>query len=113
MKAMRLEAKDLPRLEKALRLPAGRLGTPRDLGAAVLYFASPGGPVGDRTVHPRLGRWVMPESMKVALRARAKEAPGEPDFGSEAEKVADPAPGQVLAAPRDDVARCGAARTGR
>jgi NAD(P)-dependent dehydrogenase (short-subunit alcohol dehydrogenase family) len=41
MKAMRLEAKDLPRLEKALRLPAGRLGTPRDLGAAVLYLASP------------------------------------------------------------------------
>lgn len=41
MKAMKLEAKDLPRLERALRLPAGRLGTPRDLGAAVLYFASP------------------------------------------------------------------------
>lgn len=41
MKAMKLEASDLPRLEKALRLPAGRLGTPRDLGAAVLYFASP------------------------------------------------------------------------
>ncbi len=41
MKAMKLEAQDLPRLEKALRLPAGRLGTPRDLGAAVLYFASP------------------------------------------------------------------------
>jgi 3-oxoacyl-[acyl-carrier protein] reductase len=41
MKAMKLEARDLPRLEKALRLPSGRLGTPRDLGAAVLYFASP------------------------------------------------------------------------
>lgn len=41
MKAMKLQAADLPRLEKALRLPAGRLGTPRDLGAAVLYFASP------------------------------------------------------------------------
>jgi NAD(P)-dependent dehydrogenase (short-subunit alcohol dehydrogenase family) len=41
MEALRLEAKDLPRFERALRLPAGRLGTPRDLGAAVLYFASP------------------------------------------------------------------------
>jgi 3-oxoacyl-[acyl-carrier protein] reductase len=41
MKAMKLESKDLPRLDKALRLPAGRLGTPRDLGAAVLYLASP------------------------------------------------------------------------
>jgi len=41
MKAMKLTEADLPRLEKALRLPAGRLGTPRDLGAAVLYLASP------------------------------------------------------------------------
>jgi NAD(P)-dependent dehydrogenase (short-subunit alcohol dehydrogenase family) len=41
MKAMKLEDKDLPGLEKMLRLPAGRLGTPRDLGAAVLYLASP------------------------------------------------------------------------
>lgn len=41
MKAMKLEEKDLPGLEKMLRLPAGRLGTPRDLGAAVLYLASP------------------------------------------------------------------------
>jgi NAD(P)-dependent dehydrogenase (short-subunit alcohol dehydrogenase family) len=41
MKAMKLEEKDLPGLEKMLRLPAGRLGTPRDLGAAVLYLTSP------------------------------------------------------------------------
>jgi len=41
MKAMKLTDADLPRLEKALRLPAGRLGTPRDLGAAVLYLTSP------------------------------------------------------------------------
>jgi NAD(P)-dependent dehydrogenase (short-subunit alcohol dehydrogenase family) len=41
MKAMKLEDADLPRLEKALRLPAGRLGTPRDLGAAVLYLTAP------------------------------------------------------------------------
>jgi len=40
MKAMKLEEKDLPGLEKMLRLPAGRLGTPRDLGAAVLYLTS-------------------------------------------------------------------------
>ena len=41
MKAMNLEEADLPGLEKLLRLPAGRLGTPRDLGAAVLYLTSP------------------------------------------------------------------------
>jgi NAD(P)-dependent dehydrogenase (short-subunit alcohol dehydrogenase family) len=40
MKAMKLSDDDLPRLEKMLRLPAGRLGTPEDLGAAVLYFTS-------------------------------------------------------------------------
>lgn len=43
MKAMKLEEKDLPGLEKMLRLPAGRLGTPRDLGAAVLYLTSAAG----------------------------------------------------------------------
>ena len=32
---------DLPGIEKALQLPAGRLGTPRDLGAAALYLLSP------------------------------------------------------------------------
>ena len=42
MTALRLEDKDLPGLEKFLRLPAGRLGTPQDLGAAVLYLVSPG-----------------------------------------------------------------------
>ncbi len=41
MKAMKLSDDDVPRLEKALRLPAGRLGTPEDLGAAVLYLCSP------------------------------------------------------------------------
>ena len=40
MTALRLEDKDLPALEKRLRLPAGRLGTPEDLGAAVLYLVS-------------------------------------------------------------------------
>ena len=40
MKAMKLEDKDLPGFEKMIRLPAGRLGTPKDLGAAVLYFSS-------------------------------------------------------------------------
>ena len=42
MKAMRLTDDDLPKLEKMLRLPAGRLGTPEDLGAAALFLASPG-----------------------------------------------------------------------
>jgi NAD(P)-dependent dehydrogenase (short-subunit alcohol dehydrogenase family) len=41
MKALRLSDEQLPQLEKALRLPAGRLGTPEDLGAAALYLASP------------------------------------------------------------------------
>lgn len=40
MKAMQLKDEDLPGLEKMLRLPAGRLGTPEDLGAAVLYLSS-------------------------------------------------------------------------
>lgn len=40
MKAMNLTDEDLPRLEKMLRLPAGRLGTPEDLGAATLYLCS-------------------------------------------------------------------------
>ena len=42
MKAMQLSDDDLPRLEKALNLPAGRLGTPTDLGAAALFLVSPG-----------------------------------------------------------------------
>ena len=41
MKAMNLGEKDLPALNKALRTPSGRLGTPEDLGAAALYLASP------------------------------------------------------------------------
>ena len=41
MTAMKLEDNDLPALEKRLRLPMRRLGTPDDLGQAVLYFVSP------------------------------------------------------------------------
>ena len=41
MKALRLDEDDLPRFEKQMRLPAGRLGTPEDLGAAALYLVSP------------------------------------------------------------------------
>ena len=41
MKALRLEDDDLQKLEKMLRLPMRRLGTPEDLGQAVLYFVSP------------------------------------------------------------------------
>jgi len=40
MKALRLREEDLPNLAKNLRLPAGRLGTPEDLGAAALYLVS-------------------------------------------------------------------------
>jgi len=42
MQAMKLSDEDLPNLEKMLNLPAGRLGTPEDLGAAALFLASPG-----------------------------------------------------------------------
>ena len=41
MTAMGLTDDDLPGFEKMIRLPAGRLGTPEDLGAAVLYLVSP------------------------------------------------------------------------
>jgi NAD(P)-dependent dehydrogenase (short-subunit alcohol dehydrogenase family) len=41
MAAMNLTDDDLPQLQETLNLPAGRLGTPEDLGAAVLYLCSP------------------------------------------------------------------------
>ena len=41
MKAMRLTDDDLPKLEKVLRLPMARLGTPDDLGLATLFLVSP------------------------------------------------------------------------
>ena len=40
MKALRLGEDDLPKLERHLRLPAGRLGTPEDLGSAALFLCS-------------------------------------------------------------------------
>ncbi len=54
MQALQLEEKDLPRLEKGLRLPAGRLGTPEDLGAAALFLLS------------RASDWVTGEVISVA-----------------------------------------------
>ena len=41
MTALEISEEQLPGLEKALKLPAGRLGTPKDLGAAALYLLSP------------------------------------------------------------------------
>ncbi|MCG8589150.1 MAG: glucose 1-dehydrogenase [Proteobacteria bacterium] len=41
MTALKLGQEDLPQLEKNLKLPMGRLGTPQDLGAAALYLSSP------------------------------------------------------------------------
>lgn len=41
MTALQIKEEDLPNVEKSLRLPAGRLGTPRDLGAAALYLLAP------------------------------------------------------------------------
>ena len=40
MEALSLKEDDLPGLEKMLVLPAGRLGTPEDLGMAALYLLS-------------------------------------------------------------------------
>jgi len=41
MAAMNIGHNELPDLQKMLNLPAGRLGLPEDLGAAVLYLCSP------------------------------------------------------------------------
>lgn len=41
MQALQLGKDDLPALERSLNLPAGRLGRPEDLGAAVLYLCAP------------------------------------------------------------------------
>ncbi|MBX3705477.1 MAG: glucose 1-dehydrogenase [Pseudomonadales bacterium] len=54
MKAMKLTDADLPRLEKMLRLPAGRLGTPRDLGATTLYLCS------------RASEWVTGQCLRIS-----------------------------------------------
>ena len=41
MEALNLTEEQLPVIEESLNLPSGRLGTPRDLGAAALYLLSP------------------------------------------------------------------------
>lgn len=41
MKALKLTEDDLPAFAKTLKIPAGRLGKPEDLGNAILYFVSP------------------------------------------------------------------------
>lgn len=41
MESLQLTPEDLPALEKTLKIPAGRLGRPEDLGNAILFFASP------------------------------------------------------------------------
>lgn len=43
MTSLNLKEEDLPGLVKAFRIPLGKLGTPDDLGAAVLYLVSPAG----------------------------------------------------------------------
>ena len=39
--ALNMTDDDFPALEQQLNLPAGRLGTPEDIGAAALYLCSP------------------------------------------------------------------------
>jgi NAD(P)-dependent dehydrogenase (short-subunit alcohol dehydrogenase family) len=41
MTALNLTNEQLPNIEKSLKLPSGRLGTPKDLGAAALYLLAP------------------------------------------------------------------------
>ncbi|MBO6556149.1 MAG: SDR family oxidoreductase [Pseudomonadales bacterium] len=41
MTALEITEEQLPMIEQSLKLPAGRLGTPRDLGAAALYLLAP------------------------------------------------------------------------
>ncbi len=41
MTALNITDEQLPMIEQSLKLPSGRLGTPRDLGAAALYLLSP------------------------------------------------------------------------
>ena len=41
MTALNITDEQLPNIEQMLKLPSGRLGTPRDLGAAALYLLSP------------------------------------------------------------------------
>lgn len=41
MKALQLTEEDLPAFAKEMKVPAARLGTPEDLGNAMLYFVSP------------------------------------------------------------------------
>jgi NAD(P)-dependent dehydrogenase (short-subunit alcohol dehydrogenase family) len=41
MKALQLTEEDLPAFAKEMKVPAERLGTPEDLGNAMLYFVSP------------------------------------------------------------------------
>jgi NAD(P)-dependent dehydrogenase (short-subunit alcohol dehydrogenase family) len=41
MTALNINEEQLPNIEQMLKLPSGRLGTPRDLGAAALYLLSP------------------------------------------------------------------------
>ncbi len=41
MTALNITTEQLPTVEQSLNLPAGRLGTPRDLGAAALYLLAP------------------------------------------------------------------------
>ncbi|MGV0036677.1 MAG: SDR family NAD(P)-dependent oxidoreductase [Candidatus Azotimanducaceae bacterium WSBS_2022_MAG_OTU7] len=41
MTALNITDEQLPMIEKSLNLPSGRLGTPRDLGAAALYLLAP------------------------------------------------------------------------
>lgn len=41
MAALKLTDADLPSFEKAMNLPAGRLGTPDDIAAAILYLCAP------------------------------------------------------------------------
>ena len=58
MKGMKLGEEDLPRLEEKLRLPAGRLGVPEDLGRRCAVFVLPRHRNGSPAVHQNIRRWL-------------------------------------------------------
>ena len=94
MRAMHLEEKDLPGLEKMLRLPAGRLGTPEDLGAAqagpYVYAATCRKALFTHEAHARRSRYAVERAALVAF-AEAHEYPAPTLLGAENARYANAA----------------------
>ena len=82
--AMNIDDNELPDLEKMLKLPAGRLGTPEDLAACPVSVLTRGG-VGYRSVYPRRrNNLITGGSQRLVDRACAptRQIPSAPIFRS-------------------------------